>query len=1366
MINQTGTSKARWVRWKGNALRLLLAFLAGGVLASVADAQYLPFRFEHIGTDQGLSNQLVTCVLRDRIGFLWVGTESGLNQYDGYRFKHFLASNDDPGGLRDASISTLFEDSHGNLWIGTKAGGLHLFDRRSETFRAFQHDDETGSGLSDNRVYRVFEDAAGALWIGTAGGLDKLVWQATGPESVQITSFRHDPDNPESLSHNRVTSIAQDRSGTLWVGTREGLNRLVSEAPPRFARYFHDPASKTSLHDDEIYALLVDSRDDLWIGAWGGGGLARLSPAERSKPNPAFTRFRVAQATAPGIPPDIVVDMLEDREGNMWFCSGDSGSLFRLSAADRDLPEPMFLELSSDEANSDSLAPGSTVGIWQDQQGILWIAQFEGGLNKLDPRKSVFQIYRHHIGNIPSLPTNLVSSVVEDRDGSIWVGNEAGLTQIVPAPRPFDQPRYIRYSHDPANPASLPSDGITAILFDSKQRLWVGAVNGGLAVRGLNDKSTGFTVYTKDPGNPSALGSNTPLVLLEDSRGTIWVGAYNGLYRVVESEVKGRPLTFVGYHSDPADAATLSNEQVEALAEGPDGAIWIGTADGLNRLDPTTGVVTRYLPDPENPNSLNNPFVEHLLTSASGRLWVATRGGLCSYDTATGAFQRASATTGLATVSVKSLAEDDLGFLWAGTIKGLYRLDPTTGATLVFGKMDGAGSDVWSRGAARRGANGVMYFGGPNGLTVFRARDIAPYAFQPPIVLTELLLANRVQPIRDGSVLPKQIGLLDQIVLKPTDNLFSIEFSALDLTRPDATRYAYKLENLYDDWIETDSQNRRATFTNLPHGEYVFRVKAANASGVWTEEGPALRIVVLPPWWKTWWAQLLFYLTAALVLLAVPFLRVVVLNRQRARLETEVQERTVELRETNEQLVEANRAKSLFLSNMSHELRTPLNAVIGFAQLMERDAGLSKEQHESLGLIQRAGEHLLGLINDVLSISKIEAGKLMLVNQGFNPKRMLQSVEEMLRVRAESKGLRLVFDVDPDVPDAVRGDEGKLRQVLINLIGNAIKFTERGGVALRCTHVDDDRMKFEIEDTGVGIAENEVGTLFEAFVQTESGRTAKEGTGLGLVISRQIVRLMGGDISVRSQLGVGTVFAFEIEVPVSDEEETATERRQVQSLALDQPIPRVLVVDDSHENRLLLAKLLASIGCIVREAANGAEAVEQWDAWRPDLIFMDLRMPVLDGYEATSEIRRRQQESSTPVQCKIVALTASAFEHERGTIIERGADDFVSKPFREETIFEKLATHLGVLYRYKDPEPAASLDDDAMPSAERLATLPKERLSELYEALASGDRVVAAEAAERVAATDAQLARSLAAAIRSYRIDELMTVIESLEPTV
>lgn len=479
----------------------------------------------------------------------------------------------------------------------------------------------------------------------------------------------------------------------------------------------------------------------------------------------------------------------------------------------------------------------------------------------------------------------------------------------------------------------------------------------------------------------------------------------------------------------------------------------------------------------------------------------------------------------------------------------------------------------------------------------------------------------------------------------------------------------------------------------------------------------------------------------------------------------------------------ANRAKSEFLANMSHELRTPLNAILGFSQLMERDSALTGRQRASLTTINRSGEHLLNLINDVLEMSKIEAGRVTLNPVPFDLHRLLQTMREMFQIRAAAKQLSLQFEIAPDLPQSVFSDEGKLRQVLINLLSNAVKFTQKGGVTLRGSVVNSRKqlrtdkeqltLHFEVEDTGRGIAPEEIDTLFQPFVQTTSGMEAREGTGLGLSISRQFVRLMGGNIQITSTVGQGSTFCFDMQVTLVDSSNVPliSTRRRVLQLAPNQPKYRILVVDDRPENRDLIAELLALVGFEIRVAENGQAAIGQWQAWHPNLIWMDMRMPVMDGYQATRYIRTVEMQTFPQhQQTIIIALTASAFEEQQANIIAVGCNDFVRKPFREQVIFEKMADHLGVQYIYAQEEESNEKDGHLTATSHCLVTsymqssslqiMPEEWIANLHQAALAvdGDRIL--QLIEQIPEPHHTLAKGLAELVHRFCFDEILELTQ------
>jgi signal transduction histidine kinase/DNA-binding response OmpR family regulator len=471
-----------------------------------------------------------------------------------------------------------------------------------------------------------------------------------------------------------------------------------------------------------------------------------------------------------------------------------------------------------------------------------------------------------------------------------------------------------------------------------------------------------------------------------------------------------------------------------------------------------------------------------------------------------------------------------------------------------------------------------------------------------------------------------------------------------------------------------------------------------------------------------------------------------------------LEQRTQELQTATERAEQANRAKSVFLANMSHELRTPLNAILGFTQLMERDSNMGSKQRENLGVISRSGEHLLGLINDVLEMSKIEAGQASLVVTPFDLHHLLKGVRDMFVLRATSKNIQLLFEIDEEVPQYITTDENKLRQVLINLLGNAVKFTTEGGIGVRVM-AQGDQLHFEVEDTGPGISPEEIGKLFQAFSQTESGTKSNQGTGLGLAISRQFVQLMGGDIHVESTVGKGTLFSFAIHYETAQAQQIQTEKQQPRVLKIDPSDTReyrILVVDDKWENRQLMNDWLTHVGFKVKEAENGEIALKIWEEWNPQLIWMDMRMPVMNGYEATRRIKSTIKGNATIV----IALTASALEHEKAMILSEGCDDFVRKPARESLIMQKMHEHLGVAFIYETNNETVANKQDFELTREALAVLPTETLQQLRSAIEKIDLEEAQNVLNNIQTTHPEIANALQALVSQFRFDQLQLLVE------
>jgi signal transduction histidine kinase/FixJ family two-component response regulator len=807
----------------------------------------------------------------------------------------------------------------------------------------------------------------------------------------------------------------------------------------------------------------------------------------------------------------------------------------------------------------------------------------------------------------------------------------------------------------------------------------------------------------------------------------------------------------------------LPHNRVQCVAESTaaDGSktVWAGTDKGIARLE--TGRWRVYT----TADGLANDTVLGLqLDATEGRhvLWAGTFGGASrlDLDKSDARWETFTDTTtpALPNNTVYGIEQDHAGRLYLFTNKGIARLtrreptadDPSDFSIYTFTTADGLPGNECDIGASMVDAAGRIWAGTVNGVAMLDPSHLPEDRSPKPLVVERVLVNDGPRPLPAGATLSYD------------ENNVVFEFALLSYFRGDDTTFRTQLVGL-DREPSAWSPDPKRVLSNLPAGDYTFEVWGRDYAGNVT--GPiATPFRIRPAPWHTWWAYATYILLVAFAGYAFFRYRTEALRRRNEALEAKIRERTVELAEKVEQVraseqraVEASRAKSTFLASMSHELRTPLNAILGFVQLMERVPERSPEDREQLSIIARSGEHLLALINDVLSLSKIEAGQLTLNERSFDLPGLLRNVEELFRLRAHAKGLQLIVEVDPELPQFVTGDDGKLRQILINLLGNAFKFTETGGVALRAAWTGT-ACRFEVEDTDHGISKAELERLFEAFVQTASGRMSNEGTGLGLSISRSYVSLMGGDIRVSSEEGQGTRFTFDVPLTVADAPAMQAEELAVVGLEMNQPAYRVLVVDDKWENRKLLAKLLADVGCQVQEAATGKQALERWVAWRPEIVWMDIQMPEMDGYDATRRIRAIEEAEGATTRTCILAVTASAFAQDRQAILDAGCDDYVPKPFRNATIFAKMAEHAGVRFAYSRtghvtaPAPVGS----SAVTSDRLAALPEDIVDRLNRAVVQGDVEQAMFVADEIVEFDAQLGEELRGLVRSYRFDDIL----------
>lgn len=890
---------------------LVLGWPAGGEHPVYAQSRTI--RFDQLTNEHGLSQNEVFAILQDRKGFMWFGTQDGLNRFDGNQFTQYRSDFEDPRSLSHNWIYALLEDSRGILWIGTLGGGLNRWSPNGDFFVRFRHRADDPDSLSSDRVRVLWEDRQGSLWIGTDdGGLNRL-----DPVRGALRRFRHDAADPGSLPSDRIRAILEDRRGDLWIGTDGGGLSRFDRRSDTFERVVTE--SSAPAPSPRVRALLEDRDGYLWVGSYEDG-LFRLHPESAG-----WSRFEHLAEDPRTLSSNRVRAIFQDRDGRIWIGTDNGIDEWNPVSAS-------FTRHRHHPANPHSLSDNRILSLHQDRGGVLWIGTQGGGLNKWHPRAGVFSSYLRTSGQPHEISNNIVSCFAEDPDGSIWVGTYGGgLNRLEPSSGRF---RHLR--HNPQRADSLGDDRVMSLLVDRRGDLWVGTLSAGLDR--LERSADRFLHLRHDPEKPHSLSRDAVSALLEDGDGDLWVGTYGGGLNRLDRETD----TFQVHRHDPDDPTSLANDAVISLLEEQPSGVWVGTdGGGLHLLDPLTGVAQRFGNVVGDPTTLPSNTIFSLHLDRNEVLWIGTPRGLSRWLPAArrrrdGVFRTYTERDGLPNNSVFGILEDNGGALWLTSNKGLARFDPETDSFRKFDVTHGLLADEFNSGAYLRASTGEMYIGSSNGLNVFRPEGIRPNDHAPPVVLTSVLKLN--QPLS----LHHPASQLNELILRHDETVVSFEFAALDFLAPRQNRYAYRLEGFDEGWVDS-GKIPRATYTNLAAGEYTFRVKAANNDGIWNEEGASLGLKVLPAPWKTTWAYSL-YAAIALTLLLGGLNSLYRRSRRNIeytrRLELEVRNRTAELAQKNADLEAAN--KSLKEASFSDSLtglknrRFVRSIVAGDVHLLDR----------------------------------------------------------------------------------------------------------------------------------------------------------------------------------------------------------------------------------------------------------------------------------------------------------------------------------------------------------------------------------------------------------------------------------------------
>ena len=1222
------------------------------LISFVGLAQQDQIQFSSINLSDGLSHNQVNTIFKDSKGFIWIGTLSGLNRFDGQQIKIFKHDPRDTKSISDDFIVNIFELPDNKLYLETK-NGANIYDAETQSFIRDVKPYLKELNIIAKKIIDIVKDSKGGFWF-NAGDEGVFKYDTLSKKSIHL---KLNTGNAASLAGSPISALQKGPNGDIWIihtdKTVELLNSSTGKVQKRISVFKHDDPLAF-----QNFKLFVDNASDLWIYTLNSQRGVDFYETKTGK-----TRF--IDKAPNGLNNNLISSIIQDDKGLIWIGTDHGG----VNLLDKRNFSVRYLVNKEDDVKS--IGQNAILTLYKDHSGIIWVGTFKRGVSFYHEKILKFPLYKHQNANPRGLTYDDVNRFAEDGLGNIWIGtNGGGLFYFNRKTGQFK-----RYVHEPGNPNSLSNDIIVSLFIDRDKKLWVGTYFGGLSCF----DGTKFINYKHNSQDTNSLTDDRVWDILEDRRGNLWIATLGGGLDKFDRN------KHIFLHKKVGEKNGIISNSLSCLIEDRKGNIWIGTSEGVDEMK-QDGRFVHYKNKPGNKKSLTNNVVYGMMEDSYGFIWISTRDGLSRLNPESGQFQNFDSKDGLTEMTTLKVVEDNDKNLWISTANGLFEIivkkistDKFSYTFRKYDEHDGLQGNAFNANAGYKTKSGELLFGGANGFNLFKPGDIRNDNTRPIIVFTDLQISNRSIGIDDqvnGRVLlKKSIIFTKDLKLNHSQNGFALEFAALNFFNPQKIKYRYRLEGFDQHWQELQGDNRLATYTNIDPGEYTFKVVSTDASGNWVNNETSLNITIMPPFWRTTLAYIIYVLLIGGTLFFIRHRGI-----QRIKKEFLIEQE----RQQAKRMHELDLLKIKFLTNVSHEFRTPLSLIITPLEKLIKQA--QDSERPQLQMIQRNGRRLLNLVNQLLDFRRMEVHELKLHPKTGDIISFIQELSFSFSDIADRENISFSFQTDRKSLITFF-DHDKIERILFNLLSNAFKFTPQGGkvkVSLLTTINEQKQTQLilKVSDTGIGIPEDNKARIFERFFQNDvPDSIVNQGSGIGLSITREFVRLHGGHITVDSIVNEGTEFTVYLVFPKTDMETSDPEPKLdllitagVDENSVSDPKfvwkskkPVLMLIEDNEDFRFYLKDNLKEYYQIA-EAANGKEGWQKILSIHPDLIVSDVSMPEMNGIDLCRKIKADKRTAHLPV----ILLTALTTEDEQLMGLETGASDYMTKPFNFEILLSKI----------------------------------------------------------------------------------------------